>query len=363
MRWVVLFLVVWLLCVGYASAGTYYNVTTNWDDDSYVTILGLYGDEFDNGTLDEDKWWWVRESPSSWTMGDTYIQINSTNTDLNQDIETAPILLQNISNDDLIIITNLLSAPDANYEGGGLIFYADDDNFVAFMYFYANGNYQVIMKKEDNNVQVYEISSDLGSTSPIYLKLVKTGTTYTSYYSSDRSSWTQHYQYEISDTMTDAGILAYGAGSADPEPFMFNYFMTDNFTREGNYTVTHDAGVDNAVIGYNINLSTPDNTNISLFYGNNDTSEERLLGSGLVDVNGWINSTISGELYQDAQLILTLFGNHTNTPIIQNVTLVTDVIIPEDPANLTNATGAYWVNFTWDSATDADLWQVMIYEE
>lgn len=342
---------------------TFDNTTTNWDDNGEITLLSLYSDEYNTGSLDTSKWWWVRENSGAWIMGDTYIQINSTNTDMYEGTQTAPILLQNISNEDMTIITNISSTPDADYEGGGLIFYADDDNFVSFMYFYENGNRAFILKKEDNNVQAYNISDPISPADPIYLKLVKNNNDYLAYYSDDRATWTYFDSYSITDTMTDVGLTAYSASSADPEPFKFDWFMTSNFTRNGNVTVSHNAGASNVVSGYNIQLTTPTNTNISLTYADNDTSAERELGLGIPANDGWINGTISGDLYQYADLILTLYGNSTLTPIIESVTLQTSSTTIADPTNLTNTTGDFWVNYTWNITSDADYTEVMIHEE
>lgn len=138
--------------------------------------------------------------------------------------------------------------------------------------------------------------------------------------------------------------------------------MNNTMHGSGNITVTYDAGVGNQVSGYNIKLTTSTNTNITLTYADNDTSAERELGTGIPAEDGWINGTVSGTLYQDASLILTLVGNQTETPIVESVTFQISSSSVADPTNLSNTTGDYWVNSTWDDSVDANSWQVMVYE-
>ncbi|NJD51692.1 MAG: hypothetical protein FIB07_02375 [Candidatus Methanoperedens sp.] len=138
-----------------------------------------YNDEFNTGMLDTMRWHWIRESPSNWSMTGTSFQMNVTN-GTNIDDATAPLLLQDITDNNLSIITKLSAIPTTNYEGGGLIFYSDDNNFVDFEYYTANGFKYLILKKEENNIPAYNTPVKITSY-PIYLMLNKTGTSYTAF--------------------------------------------------------------------------------------------------------------------------------------------------------------------------------------
>lgn len=75
-----------------------------------------YNDEFDSGMLDT-RWHWIRESPSNWSMTGTSFQMNVTN-GTNIDDATSPLLLQDITDNNLSIITKLSAIPQQTTKVG-----------------------------------------------------------------------------------------------------------------------------------------------------------------------------------------------------------------------------------------------------
>lgn len=329
------------------------NCTTGWNDNDTITLLGAYSDEFNNGTLDTANWFWIRENATQWVMGDTYIQINSTPTDMYQSTQTAPLLLRNVSSDNMSIVANVSGAPDADYEGGGLIFYADDDNFVSMMYYYGTGGTKVILKKEDNNVQEYT-SAVIGATDPIYLKITKVGNNYTGYYSANRTTWVELHEYTIADTMTDAGILAYGSASSDPEPFQFDFFMTDLFST-GNTTHWYDAGTDNRTYQIGVNATTPANTNYTVWVADNGTEAYTQISGGALSGSNVLNIDTR---YQNTDVQIRMNGVLGITPELYEVEFYTRPI----PVTIANETGQHWINYTWTNVSGNVSYEVYVYE-
>ena len=185
-----------------------------------------YNDEFDSGSLDTIRWHWIRESPTwNYTMNGTSFQMNVTNTDMYQNTATAPLLLQDITDNNISIITKLSAVPATNSEGGGLIFYRNDNNYVQYEYYTHDGGIKsLVLKKEENNGAIFNKSINITSN-PIYLMLNKSGTSYTAYYStSEGGSWIQVYNYTLNTTVNQAGLVTAGAGSSSGNAFIYDYF-------------------------------------------------------------------------------------------------------------------------------------------
>lgn len=185
-------------------------------------------DEFNTGSLNTSLWHWLRQNASAWNTESTYLQFNSTNTDMWFSIQTAPLLLQNTNNVNQSITTQLSATPSANYEGGGPIFYADDDNWVNLIYYYSGGSRYVLVKKEDDDVTVYNATL-ISAIDPIYLNLTKSGDLYSSYYSTtgNDNSWIEIGNVQtLPDTINNIGLTVHSGDSIYPRPFEFDWFRT-----------------------------------------------------------------------------------------------------------------------------------------
>ena len=104
--------------------------------------------------------------------------------------------------------------PSANYQQAGLLAYKDDDYFVKLVRIYRGENDIQALKEigavpnETNAVQ---------TATTVYLKIVKSGTTFTMYYNlNGGTTWTQVQQYTGVDlgTAYKVGLLCYGSATA-----------------------------------------------------------------------------------------------------------------------------------------------------
>ena len=309
-----------------------------------------YNDEFDSGMLDTDtRWHWIRESPTNWTMNGTSFQMNVTNTDMFQNDATAPLLLQDITDNNISIITKLSAIPTTNSEGGGLIFYNDNNNFVQYEYFTYNGGAtkSLVLKKEENNVAEYNYSIDITSD-PIYLMLNKTGTSYTAYYStSEGGSWIPVYNNSLNTTVNQAGLITAGAGSSSGNAFIYDYFranrsdtmssITDPLTTTNNFWI-NNTWVNPSFVDFNQ----------TIFKFANDA-----VYMNVSNTTNFMNITYSPHYTQNlsAQTMDTS-GNVNSIRVWFNASIPNNIPIQAGILDKT-ATAGNWLNFTV-SATDAD---------
>lgn len=327
------------------------NVTTNWNNYGYVTLSGIYNDEFNTGSLDL-KWTWIREPTSNWTIYPNYLSINATQGDEYESDDTAHLLMQNFNGGNLTIITRLAAnfTPLA-YESGGTLFWLDADNYVRNSYYYDGSVYKTLILKEDNNVASLTYPT-ISQSNPIWLKLVKSGTIYTSYYSYDRITWTNIGSYTLTDVVNKIGFVGLaGSSYTGPRPPVnYDYFVTDNFTSFGNLTTWYDTGTNNQTYKIWTNVTTPSNTNYTVWYRQNSTGEFTQLGGNYTE-----NQSIDiPTKYQNTDVRIRLTGNQTTTPEVISITYFTESTIttpdymPPAPTNLTNTTEGSSIRYTWE---------------
>ncbi len=185
-------------------------------------------DDFASSTLNS-AWRWVRETANHWSLlpaSPGYLRITTQAGDLSQNNNTARnILVQTAPAGDFEISTLTAINPAQNFQQAVLLVYQDDDNVIRIGRSYSNRN-QVEL--------VYEVGGILRSvvywpvsTTLTFLRVVKTGTTYTAYYGGDGLTWTQFAQVtDVAFPEVQVGLGAWnGAGSNAAEiPADFDWF-------------------------------------------------------------------------------------------------------------------------------------------
>ncbi|CAG0978622.1 hypothetical protein METP3_01938 [Methanosarcinales archaeon] len=310
---------------------TIVNMTSNWSDSGELTIMSPESDEFDNGTLDRNKWYWERENVSNWFISPTpdltlggYLRINSTNSNLNNTIATNPMLLQNVSNENWTIIVRGQGNPSHNYDGAGIMIWGNDSNFLKYVYYYcpcfASPNRGFQIYNDTSNVSIYtqKVAPTLTNYT-FYMKVIKNGINYSTYYSTNRTTWTYLSTNISTINPFKIGLTAldHNGGSPVREPFNFSYFMTDGFTRPANTTHWYNATAGSIVSDININATTPENTNYTVtVYNTSGATVNESIGQ----TGNWTNSSINS---QNVSLYITWYGNQTNTPSLSSIEFVT----------------------------------------
>ena len=182
----------------------------------YVTYdVNTYYVNFDRKAVSDDfkalgkQWSWVRENSESWSIDEKPGFLTMTTTDgdlLGPANKLGNVLLQSANTDWTIDTKVIVSGiPGRPAQNAGIVAYQDDDNFVKLVYgpaTYKRGAVQegatagtVLFITEDNGNQKYSISVNLegiakdGTT--VWLRLVKSGSDYTAYYSVDGKKYVE----------------------------------------------------------------------------------------------------------------------------------------------------------------------------
>lgn len=183
-------------------------------------------DEFTSGTLGS-QWSWVREDNTKWslTANPGYMRITTQQGDIYGTTNTMKnILLQTPGTTDYNVVVKLTFSPTTNWHQAGILAYANDDNYIMLDRVYYDGNKFGFKKEIAAAVTDQNVTDSLGAT--VYLKLSKSGTSYSGYYSSDGATWTLITTYTgISLTNPKVGIYA-ASGGASPAAINadFDYF-------------------------------------------------------------------------------------------------------------------------------------------
>ena len=104
------------------------------------------------------------------------------------------ILLQNITGDWTITTKVTFSAkPSQIYQQAGLIVYQDDNNYVklARIFLGSPNNNVFQFGKEVSGTYTDQFATDSISSTTVYLKITKSGTNYSAYFSADGATYTQ----------------------------------------------------------------------------------------------------------------------------------------------------------------------------
>ncbi len=192
---------------------------------SIVSAAPAYQDEFTSSSL-QSFWTFVNPAGGgsySLTANSGYLQITSpTGVGLSKTSNfNAPRVMQPVTGDFVVTTSVSGTFSQAGFRAG-LLVYKNNDNYMRFEKY---GTNQVLMYGYLNGAETYQTLSLPSSINPLYLKIEKTGSTITSYWSQNGISWTQVKQYTNFNTVDplEVGLFVINVGtvsfSAD-----FDYF-------------------------------------------------------------------------------------------------------------------------------------------
>ncbi|WP_336922145.1 ThuA domain-containing protein [Aquipuribacter sp. SD81] len=199
-------------------------------------------DEFDGSELDTCRWQVVRPEPSALTVSDGVLRILTPNGDIytNGNPETVSnFVLQDAPEGDWTVETKVdTTALVQQYQQGGLIAWVDDDNYVKFDHLVtsalgaANVASSVELRSEiAGAIQNPQPSSGAVARGEVWLRLTKTGSTFTGEYSLDGTTWVAvggttgvpNAAIANSDDLK-VGVFTIGTNQAARVPVTFDYF-------------------------------------------------------------------------------------------------------------------------------------------
>ncbi|MFF0151722.1 alpha-glucuronidase family glycosyl hydrolase [Micromonospora sp. NPDC005203] len=198
-------------------------------------------DEFGSAALGS-QWQWVRPDESRWRLADGSLVITAQQGDLQGATNTAKNLaVQDVDGDWTAESKVVFSRPlAANNEQGGVIGYADDNNYVKLAWEMGSATAAVnkvrlvLLREQNGATSTVEITGAdaqriVGADGASWLRLTKIGDSYRAYYSRDG----RVYRYIGSTTLnvetTKAGLAAFNrAGTSTDLDVAFDYFRIES---------------------------------------------------------------------------------------------------------------------------------------
>jgi alpha-glucuronidase len=194
-------------------------------------------DEFESPDLGP-QWHWVREDAAGWDLADGALTITAGSGDLQGTVNTARnIALQDVNGDWAAESRIVFSRPiAANNEQGGIVAYADDDNYVKLAWELSdasaplNKRRVVLIREQDGEVTTTQVTGReaqeiVGEDGAVWLRLTKTGDTYKAYYSSDGTVYRFMGATTLDVEPAGAGPLTFTrAGTSTDLRAAFDYF-------------------------------------------------------------------------------------------------------------------------------------------
>jgi len=183
----------------------------------------LFRDDF-NGSM-QSGWTWTRENPATWSLTPTGLQIESEYGDLWQGWTNncRNMLLRPAPSSDFIIEAKLDVSLVAPINQAHILLYYNDDYYVRFGPVLSYG-YQIVIDV------VHEVGGGIAHQSAVswgsnllYLKIDKSGSNASCYYSSDGQNWTLHHTISnLNFSVDQVGLVAFD-GSEPPSASVATY--------------------------------------------------------------------------------------------------------------------------------------------
>jgi beta-xylosidase len=185
-----------------------------------------FRDDFNRTTLDT-RWFWVREKPVSWSLetqpgfltivcdqGDLYESHN----------DNSNTLLSKTDAPDFQIETKVNLKPLADFEQAGLVIYYNDDNYVKLIRIFSEGSkVELLCESRGKGSSPIQL---LSSASTVYLRLVKKGSSYTGFYSTNGADYRRVGSFTLTGQgAPKAGLIAFSLASGRNVKAAFDYFQ------------------------------------------------------------------------------------------------------------------------------------------
>ncbi len=190
-------------------------------------------DEFSKTTLNSSIWHWVNEDTDTWSLdlNPGYMTISPRAGDIYGGSTDAKNILLQDAPGDWIIETKLECSvrPHAAYQQGGIIAYQDMNNYIKLDWEASSSSNTIIQACREINGTATSNSvngSVVGSSNTLWLRMVKSGSAYTTFYSTDGTNFTQvGSAYTLNFSNVQAGLISInGSGTNTDLDVKFDYF-------------------------------------------------------------------------------------------------------------------------------------------
>lgn len=220
------------------------------DFSEYVVNFGVKGvsDEF-KASAPASAWTVLREDKSAWSVADGALRLTTSEGDITLANNNASNLFLQSANTDWTADTRLSFSAEPGYpaQNAGLLAYQDDDNFVKLSYGVsmsrrgpAGASLQLLCESDGYTTASVNVNVEGVKDNTLWLRLVKSGSEYTAYYSVDGRKFVEAGSVSAVLEDVQAGLIAcdgavpamnfrgFGSGAQAPETepvdVAFDYF-------------------------------------------------------------------------------------------------------------------------------------------
>ncbi len=144
------------------------------------------GDEFTTPSL-APQWFWIREDPTHWSLKTRpgYLRITTQRGDIAGTLywDARNLLVQGTRSGDFVLHTRVRIQPSYDFQQGGLIVYANDDNYVKLVRSHVlkdGGNVVELISEQSGKMTFLSIRL---LDQEVYLRITRSGTSYKGEYS------------------------------------------------------------------------------------------------------------------------------------------------------------------------------------
>jgi len=294
-------------------------------------------DEFGNSSLDS-RWSWLN-SPSSWDLGVSrpgwLHMVSRRNTNFNGSRDDGALVYQTVSGN-FTLETKINCTPQWDYQKAGIMVRQDQNNWVALKYQNQSGK-KVQWSVKSNGNMWNDVSSGGQSASEMWLRLMREGSRWVSFYSTNGQSWTQLWDTNqgTAKTLNDPvriGLLIADGGTWTYWPADYDYLNFSRYAAAGSMTsraISTSVPVTQARATWN-GPTSPINANFVLFARTSAASPwERLI----------LNSTTAlSYTGTQPQFMFQMTSNGIRTPDLFDIEVNFSALLY--PAGLSAALGA-----------------------
>jgi hypothetical protein len=182
-------------------------------------------DPFTSTTLDE-AWDWVDEDPTHWSLTDRpgYLRITTQAEPHNRVLRRFPV-------QDFEIRTHMYFTPTENFQFAGLTVFLDSENHLSFGRAFCGFTPPCV----DNGIYYDHVEGGVAVGSnfatatsvpdEVYLRIVRRGSSYTGYFSTNGTEWVEVGTHDIGFTPAGVGLYALNQTAVIEIPADFDYFV------------------------------------------------------------------------------------------------------------------------------------------
>ena len=214
--------------------------TLNGPDPSTCEQCDGPGDTFAGDKLDADRWNAIqKDNPAKYSVADGALKVTTTARRDLPELGTGggPLILQaaDHAGADWVLETKLTNTLDGGYSQGGILAYGDDNNYVKINAISDDGNTRVnrleLRSEVDGTVSAIPTDPQVTAAQaagPIWLKLSKSGNTYTGQYKFTETGEWQNFSGTVTNAMAAPKFGLYTQGVLqENDTVTFEYFSVD----------------------------------------------------------------------------------------------------------------------------------------